>query len=394
MPREQDRFHIAHLYAMALSASMRKCLSCLDTRVDSVAKLEPGLDVAAAPGPEPLIAVQPERIVVRGSRGAMQCACALALLVLATHGRVRAMLVVCALLSLIFAVCSRSVEPTPAPQTPPPCASKGLSLTAPDEMATIESVKRALRAPPMPPNLPANDEILTVQVLRFVREHGRDSRRIERLFRKALAYKREALPQKPELDELATSRWLCSAEMPHGGWAQSHWPIGMHCGFSLSGSPVKIERIGACPPPKDTVKLYPFYLGLVDCLQQRLDLTSVEKQQLQQTYEIFDLKGLGAHMVNFTTLSFTKDVIRAFATHYPSSFSKAVVINAPSLFVGLYRVLSKLLSPHVIARVNILGQDWEEALSRDLTEEALYWVACSNAELCRAPFRATGTAAS
>jgi len=246
----------------------------------------------------------------------------------------------------------------------------------------------------MPPNLPANDEILTVQVLRFVREHGRDSRRIERLFRKALAYKREALPHKPELDQLAKSRWQCSAEMPHGSWAQSHWPIGMHCGFSLSGSPVKIERIGACPPPKDTVKLYPFYLGLVDCLQQRLDLTSVEKQQLQQTYEIFDLKGLGAHMVNFTTLSFTKDVIRAFATHYPSSFSKAVVINAPSLFVGLYRVLSKLLSPHVIARVNILGQDWEEALSRDLTEEALYWVACSNAELCRAPFRATGTAAS
>ena len=111
-----------------------------------------------------------------------------------------------------------------------------------------------------------------------------------------------------------------------------HWPIGFHCGYSKSGSPVKIERLGACAPPSDTKLLYPYYLALVDTLQRRLDRTSVTSGRLQQTYELFDLAGLGTcslvdfttppcprhvldtpcacpagtHMVTFTTLSFTK----------------------------------------------------------------------------------------
>eukprot|EP00967_Tisochrysis_lutea_P007048 scaffold8382_cov26-Tisochrysis_lutea.AAC.4 len=45
--------------------------------------------------------------------------------------------------------------------------------------------------------------------------------------------------------------------------------------------------------PQYRKKLNAFYLGLVDCLQRRLDHASVETGKLQQTYEIFDLKGLG-----------------------------------------------------------------------------------------------------
>jgi hypothetical protein len=62
---------------------------------------------------------------------------------------------------------------------------------------------------------------------------------------------------------------------------------------------VKIERLGQFnlkgiqQAPQYRKKLNGFYLGLVDCLQRRLDNASVETGKLQQTYEIFDLKGLG-----------------------------------------------------------------------------------------------------
>lgn len=62
---------------------------------------------------------------------------------------------------------------------------------------------------------------------------------------------------------------------------------------------VKIERLGQFnlkgiqQAPQYRKKLNGFYLGLVDCLQRRLDHASVETGVLQQTYEIFDLKGLG-----------------------------------------------------------------------------------------------------
>ena len=36
-----------------------------------------------------------------------------------------------------------------------------------------------------------------------------------------------------------------------------------------------------------------FYLSLIEFLQQRLDLLSLEEGRLVQTYEIFDLTGVG-----------------------------------------------------------------------------------------------------
>jgi len=261
-------------------------------------------------------------------------------------------------------------------------------MATPDELAVIYAVKHSLRQSPPPPNLPEDGKVVAVQLLRVVREHGTDARAVERVYRRALAWKRDNLPDKPQLDALAESRWLCAAEMPHGEWAVGHWPIGFHCGYSKSGSPVKIERLGACAPPSDTKLLYPYYLALVDTLQRRLDRTSVTSGRLQQTYELFDLAGLGTHMVTFTTLSFTKDVMLAFATHYPSSFSKAVVINAPSFMERLYRILSTVLPASVKAKVSILGAEYEAELANDLTPETLYWVTtASHAQLCRAPFR-------
>ena len=71
--------------------------------------------------------------------------------------------------------------------------------TAPEAEA-INSVKDRLYArPPLPagPNGHgglAPEGLLDVQLLRFVREHGLDVRTIERLFRKALDWRRRSLP--------------------------------------------------------------------------------------------------------------------------------------------------------------------------------------------------------
>lgn len=45
----------------------------------------------------------------------------------------------------------------------------------------------------------------------------------------------------------------------------------------------------------------------------------------------------------------------AFSTHYPSSFRKAVVINAPSFIGSIWKICSKVLPASVNSKVNILG---------------------------------------
>ena len=91
----------------------------------------------------------------------------------------------------------------------------------------------------------------------------------------------------------------------------------------------------------------------MDCLQRRLDPHAADTANLTegQTYEIFDLAGLGTHMLTFSALNFTKDVLSAFATHYPSSFRKATVINAPGFANGAWRMVSTVLPKSVKEKV-------------------------------------------
>ena len=219
--------------------------------------------------------------------------------------------------------------------------------------------------------MPSDEALLTVQLLRFLREHGHKPKLIECCYRKvcwpalpstlalsplvhlslpvsqALEWRLKNLPLDllEEQYRAVGSRWLATVEMPHGDWATQHAFIGMHCGFSKGGHPVKIERIGAFDLAglqrgrNSRQRLNHFYLALVDCLQRRLDQTTLETGKLQQTYEIFDMSGMGWQMLTLTTVNFTRDVLGAFATHYPSSFSKVQGARERCMFSQTLRSL-------------------------------------------------------
>jgi len=275
-------------------------------------------------------------------------------------------------------------------------ALSGLSSQA--ELACIAEISRALHISPCK-GAPDDAETLEVQLVRFIREHGLRPRSIEKKFRAACEYKEKNINNSEVmsvLQPIASTRWMAASEMPDGEWATQYCPIGMHCGFAKNGCPVKIERLGRfdlkgiTSTPNYRKKLNAFYLGLVDCLQRRLDQHAADTANLTegQTYEIFDLAGLGTHMLTFSALNFTKDVLSAFATHYPSSFRKATVINAPGFANGAWRMVSTVLPKSVKEKVNIMGADYMDVLRAELTEEALYWVDAPNEELVHAPRRA------
>ena len=272
-----------------------------------------------------------------------------------------------------------------------------MALASEAEARVIAQVTKALRAPPgRPAGLTDDQELLDVQLLRFVREHGLRADKVEGCFRKMLEWKAKTFAD-PMYDWLKAERdqhpaaWASAAQMPHGDWATGHVSIAMNAGASKQGNPVKIERIGAYDIAGiekqlgGNEKLAQFYLGLVEHLAHRLDHQSLQEGRLQQTYEIFDLAGLSWSIVSMGAINFTKDVLLAFSTHYPSSFRKACIINAPSFIGWLWGMFSKVLPASVSAKVNILGKDYERVLQEDLTPEALAWVKSSHAALVHAP---------
>jgi hypothetical protein len=279
----------------------------------------------------------------------------------------------------------------------PGTRGKGSSMSLANEMEArvIAQVRQKLRQAPTPEGLDEDDELLDVQLLRFVREHGMKADKVESCFRKRLAWKAKTFAN-PIYDErlrgqLPPEQWMSCAMMPNGEWACGYVIIGLNCGLSKLGNPVKIERIGRydikgmqrCKGGDEDLKM--FYLAMVEHISHRLDFMTMEEGKLQQTYEIFDLAGLSFNLVSMSTLKFTQDVLVAFSTHYPSSFRKAVIINAPPFIGHVWGICSKVLPASVNAKVNILGPNYIDTLRTDLTEEALAWVEASNEALCHAP---------
>ena len=96
--------------------------------------------------------------------------------------------------------------------TPP---SAGLASTA--ERMAIEAVRTALYANPTPPGPsgkgapPEDVAVLDVQLLRFVREHGTNAKKIGKRFRKAVDWKGKKLPLMPSQDAAIAATWVAVA---------------------------------------------------------------------------------------------------------------------------------------------------------------------------------------
>ena len=75
-----------------------------------------------------------------------------------------------------------------------------------------------------------------------------------------------------------------------------------------------------------------------------------------------------------------------YSSHYPSSFRKAAVINAPPWLPRFWRLISFVLPASVKAKVRILGSDYYDELAEDLGTEPLAWVDSANEDLIKAPF--------
>ena len=179
-----------------------------------------------------------------------------------------------------------------------PRSQSSAFLASEAELAVLAEVKRELyKIEPRPALLPEHEPLLDVQLMRFLKEHGPNAGKIVGCFRRALEWRQKALPPGiPQTED--PLGWLSASEMVHGEWATKYAYIGIHCGKSKIGCPVKIERLGRYDlaglqesDPEFRKKFNQFYLSLIEFLQQRLDRLSLEEGRLVQTYEVFDMSG-------------------------------------------------------------------------------------------------------
>ena len=72
-------------------------------------------------------------------------------------------------------------------------------------------------------------------------------------------------------------------------------------------------------------------------------------------------------MMTMTVINFAKDILLNYSAHYPSSFRKAALVNAPHWLPRMWRMISHVLPNSVKAKVRILGNDYYKELQEDLS---------------------------
>ena len=81
---------------------------------------------------------------------------------------------------------------------------------------------------------------------------------------------------------------------------------------------------------------------------------------------VFDLQDISWRALDFSTMRF---VISCFQEHYPESLGPCLVLNAPWIFWGFYKLVSPLLDPMIVSNVRFI-KDISE-LNEYISEEML-----------------------
>ncbi|KAL1500658.1 hypothetical protein AB1Y20_013306 [Prymnesium parvum] len=175
----------------------------------------------------------------------------------------------------------------------------------------------------------------------------------------------------------SAGHWPAARELTHGEWAVRFVKIGLNCGRTTCGCPVKVERIGTYDTSAIVVeahgeeKLKEFYHSLLECQAEALDTDSLAAGRMLRAYEVFDLRGIRLAQVNLATLRFARSMLTTFSMCYPETTSRAVIINMPSFLRMPLRGLLEVLPERVRAKVSIFGDDYQQVLASELDADAL-----------------------
>lgn len=91
---------------------------------------------------------------------------------------------------------------------------------------------------------------------------------------------------------------------------------------------------------------------------------------LETSCSIMDLKGVGVSMLS-SVYGYLQQASAISQNYYPERLGKLYVINAPWGFSGAFSVVKKFLDPVTVAKIHVLGKDYQKELLEQVPKENL-----------------------
>jgi hypothetical protein len=170
------------------------------------------------------------------------------------------------------------------------------------------------------------------------------------------------------------------------------WPVTLHK-TDNKGVPVLYEKIG----PADVKGMFTAYPDIKYWIRNHILMHeqtnhlifSEHPDVLERPYEgiifIEDLQGLSWRHWYTPAIAVMKAVSEIDTNYYPLAVRKLYVINAPSIFTWMWKLVKPWLDPFTANSLSILGSNYYEVLSKEIPPEnfpAEYGGQCSCANGC------------
>ena len=203
-----------------------------------------------------------------------------------------------------------TLSPRPSTEGPPSRHISSLLATEAELVVLAEVKAKLYKLSPRPALLPEDEPLLDVQLIRFLKEHGPNAGKIFKCFKEALDWRQKNLPDVPLTDNPLD--WLSSSEMVNGAWACSSPPSAStaarvrSAARSKSSGWASTTSKGCRSRTRTTARSSTSSTSPSSSSSSSDSIVSLEEGRLVQTYEIFDLAGLGYHMMTMTVINFAK----------------------------------------------------------------------------------------
>ncbi|GAA5799651.1 hypothetical protein HPULCUR_005067 [Helicostylum pulchrum] len=145
--------------------------------------------------------------------------------------------------------------------------------------------------------------------------------------------------------------------------------------FDKEGHPILIDRTGYHNAKEmgnnvSTLEITNYQIATQEFLSRVLMPEGCEKagKSIHSETAIFDCTNMKFHMGAFQHLRAIAEIVQHY---YPETLHRLFVVNAPSAFVVMFKVIKPWLNPRTLDKIHVLGKDFESVLLEYVEAENL-----------------------
>jgi len=165
-------------------------------------------------------------------------------------------------------------------------------------------------------------------------------------------------------------------KFPHYDNIIKVWPHNIKHGSTKNGQPLSFVLAGKVRPDrmvsllsKDELLEYQMY----QCESNAEIVARLSKTtgKVIRNTKVFDLDGLGVHFLNKGFVEYFRALTLVSQNNYPEMLGRIYLINVPWAFQTFWRLITPMLYPQTIAKIQVLGSDWKDKLKEAIDEKYL-----------------------